>query len=168
MPMTLHGLQEVGLRDWPAWYRGLNPGYFVDSRDGPGSGRSISLRGSQRGGPRLRRDERVGHAGERRPAVAKGEELGDEILRKLKGLEKEKEREKERDIIAKSKMEHEREKVRKTVVAEDNAAAVERAAASNTLRWEDDDSEDEELERVEEKKKKMDISAEGSRKLVDV
>lgn len=169
--MTLHGLQEVGLRDWPTWYRGLNPGYFADSRDGPGIGRGVDLRGSQRVGSRPRREERakrVGPGGERRSAVAKGEELGDEILRKLKGKEKGKEREREREIIAKSKMEHEKEKMRKTALAGDNAVAVQRTAISNTLRWEDDDSETEELERGEEEKKKKNSSAEGSRKLVDV
>ena len=29
MPMTLLGLQVVGLNDWPAWYRPLNSGYFA-------------------------------------------------------------------------------------------------------------------------------------------
>jgi hypothetical protein len=27
--MTLSGLRAVGLPDWPAWYRALNPGYFA-------------------------------------------------------------------------------------------------------------------------------------------
>lgn len=31
MPMTLSGLRAVGLHDWPAWYRALNPGYFAGS-----------------------------------------------------------------------------------------------------------------------------------------
>ncbi|KAL3420809.1 Tubulin-specific chaperone E [Phlyctema vagabunda] len=30
MPMTLSGLREAGLNDWPVWYRNLNPGYFHD------------------------------------------------------------------------------------------------------------------------------------------
>lgn len=29
MPMTHAGLAEIGLSDWPLWYRGLNPGYFA-------------------------------------------------------------------------------------------------------------------------------------------
>jgi hypothetical protein len=29
MPMTLLGLQVVGLNDWPAWYRPMNPSYFA-------------------------------------------------------------------------------------------------------------------------------------------
>ncbi|RDW71918.1 hypothetical protein BP5796_07952 [Coleophoma crateriformis] len=28
MPLTISGLRDVGLTDWPAWYRNQNPGYF--------------------------------------------------------------------------------------------------------------------------------------------
>ncbi|KAH9218385.1 hypothetical protein DL95DRAFT_489437 [Leptodontidium sp. 2 PMI_412] len=29
MPMSTSGLQEVGLSDWPLWFRRMNPGYFA-------------------------------------------------------------------------------------------------------------------------------------------
>ena len=29
MPLSLHELQEIGLNDWPAWFRSLNSGYFA-------------------------------------------------------------------------------------------------------------------------------------------
>lgn len=40
MPMTLMGLYEVGLRDWPGWYRRMDPGVFVgEGLGGSGVGR---------------------------------------------------------------------------------------------------------------------------------
>ena len=35
MPMTTTGLQEVGLADWPAWFRALNSGYFAAEDQAP-------------------------------------------------------------------------------------------------------------------------------------
>ncbi|PBP22553.1 CAP-Gly domain-containing protein [Diplocarpon rosae] len=37
MPMSSSGLQEVGLGDWPLWFRRLNPGYFASESLHPNS-----------------------------------------------------------------------------------------------------------------------------------
>ncbi|CAL3963619.1 unnamed protein product [Diplocarpon coronariae] len=37
MPMSTSGLQEVGLGDWPLWFRRLNPGYFAAENSHPTS-----------------------------------------------------------------------------------------------------------------------------------
>ncbi len=41
MPMTLPGLAEIGLSDWPAWYRGLNPGFFVGETGARGGSNGV-------------------------------------------------------------------------------------------------------------------------------
>jgi len=179
MPMTLHALQEVGLRDWPSWYRGLNPGYFVDSREGagevgrgsgPGLTRAFGLRGGrERGVARAAKRERL----ERKVAgTGEGDELGDQILKVLKGMNKErvKVRERDREINLNGKMEHEqKEKERKLAITEGNAAAIERAASKSVLRWEDDEIEVEEMKKLEEKNKIVeDTAGDVGRKLVDI
>ncbi|KAF4632544.1 hypothetical protein G7Y89_g5575 [Cudoniella acicularis] len=76
MPMTLHGLQEVGLSDWPAWYRGQNPGFFA----------AESSAGMIRRGKRVVRDQERGK-------VLRSEELGEQIIRRLRNLEASKSKE---------------------------------------------------------------------------
>ena len=52
MPMTLTGLQEIGLGDWPAWFRALNPGFFVNLNGniGMGSNGNRGMNGRMNGG----------------------------------------------------------------------------------------------------------------------
>ena len=44
MPMTLPGLRAIGLSDWPAWHRALNPGYFASASQNKGA-RSVACAG---------------------------------------------------------------------------------------------------------------------------
>ncbi|PVH74756.1 hypothetical protein DL98DRAFT_603342 [Cadophora sp. DSE1049] len=51
MPMSTSGLQELGLADWPVWFRRMNPGYFaaevVNSNSGSNLGRTKGRRGAK-------------------------------------------------------------------------------------------------------------------------
>ncbi|CZR62051.1 uncharacterized protein PAC_11948 [Phialocephala subalpina] len=156
MPMTLQGLQEVGLADWPAWYRKLNPGYFVNEAQGPGTstGRGSGARtractaggghggaccGALHGG---RSERRVaGNRGviERGIKYSKSEELGEQIIARLRGMAKD----------------------GKANAGEKGNVMIERAAARDTKNWEDEneDSDDcasePEVQHVEEVKGKL-------------
>ncbi|KAG9232922.1 hypothetical protein BJ875DRAFT_62862 [Amylocarpus encephaloides] len=68
MPMTLHGLQQLGLRDWPEWYRKRNPGCFVNDSSVGGRGRRGALSETD-----VRCREKM--------------EVGEQIVRKLRSLE---------------------------------------------------------------------------------
>ena len=136
--MTIHGLHEVGLQDWPEWFRKENPGYFVsDVRGGRigkvrrvagnvaggvgvcgslhhvGSGRSERLRGNGRAVVRERVSGRV----------LKGEELGEQIIARLRGMSKEGKAAGEKAIGG-------------------GTAKIERAAARDTKDWEDESEEE--------------------------
>ena len=136
MPMTINGLAEVGLSDWPSWYRSLNPGFFIS--------------GTERIGGRLTLRNRNLHArAERRLAgensnkgklVGKKDEesmLGEEIVERLRALAREQEREKRgvkgRGQVLAPQLE-EKEKKNVTVM-------FEKAAVKEARRWEDE-SED--------------------------
>jgi len=164
MPMTLHGLQEVGLMDWPAWYRSLNPSYFVSetqgfkagiggARIGRREGRGCSLQAigvatnakinagkpeKLRGGSRtIVRERSMGR-------VLRSEELGEQIIARLKSMEKE----------------------GKGQVGEKGVSAsllIERASARDTKNWEDESESDEEDEGEEDSEE---VKTQG--KLVDV
>jgi hypothetical protein len=146
MPMTTHGLAEVGLADWPAWYRALNPGYFVDqgrvnqTRIGKARGRGcvhgVGAGGccsARENGKRLRTPGRGrvgGGQGQRVPRS--GDELGEQIVARLKGMEREREKVNEN---TKERMAAESE-------GKNSAnATIERAAARDAKDWEDEDSE---------------------------
>ncbi|KAF8865469.1 hypothetical protein BDZ45DRAFT_796309 [Acephala macrosclerotiorum] len=130
MPMTLQGLQEVGLADWPAWYRKLNPGYFVNEDQAPGAstsrGSGARTRACAAGGGHGGRSERrvAGTRGvrERGMRFSKSEELGEQIIARLRGMVKE----------------------GKTSTREKGNVMIESAAARDTKNWEDesDDSDD--------------------------
>ena len=77
MPKIIAGLQEVGLADWPAWFRTLNPGYFVSEPQpstspiqathcvkGGCTRASYCRERSQNGGGRERKDRRDLYGGE--------------------------------------------------------------------------------------------------------
>lgn len=144
--MTTHGVAEVGLADWPAWYRALNPGYFVDQGranqtrigkargrgcvHGVGAGGCCSARGN---GKTLRTPGRGrvgGGQGQRVPRS--GDELGEQIVVRLKGMEREREKV--------------NENTKERIAAESEGkngdnATIERAAARDAKDWEDEDSE---------------------------
>ncbi|KUJ07932.1 uncharacterized protein LY89DRAFT_742231 [Mollisia scopiformis] len=142
MPMTLQGLQEVGLADWPAWYRKLNPGYFINevqaSAPGLTGGRSRTracAAGGGHGGACC--GVLHGRKGERRVGgpsrglrergagrVSKTEELGEQIIARLRGMARE----------------------GNTIAGEKGNIMVERAAARDTKNWEDESSDDSEAE----------------------
>ena len=164
MPMTIQGLQEIGLRDWPRWYRHLNPGYFADqtTRDRiQGRGKPVKGTAGERNveikcakarcgstlcqgtkssslGVRIGKDkvaESLRDLGndldklavvvdDREKGSGQSEELGDHILKRLRGLENGK-----RPIAAAKK-----EACSNT--------AIERAATKDARKWEDDESED--------------------------
>jgi hypothetical protein len=141
--MTLHGLQDVGLSDWPIWFRMENPGYFVsDSRGGGvpgqvGRGRRVAgnagaccgnLRVVNAGGAtgeRLRDHKRVAVRERASGRVLKSEELGEQIIARLRRMSK------EGEVIG--------EKV--VGGGGGGNAMIEKAAARDTMRWEDE-SED--------------------------
>jgi len=132
MPTTMHGLSEVGLAEWPAWYRSLNPGYFVDqdraqqTRLTKGRGRSCvhgaggccSARGN---GETLRIGGWNARVGGRR-GPRSGEEVAEQIVARLRGMERErgqvKESVKEREValIAESEKSSANATIERTVV----------------------------------------------------
>jgi hypothetical protein len=144
MPMTIHGLHEVGLQDWPVWFRKENPGYFVSDAKGTGApariGRARRVLGSGagavacygnvdavagsragrlRGGGRVTVRERVSGR------VLKSEELGEQIIPRLRGMSK------EGKVVGE-----------KAVGAQGGNAKIERAAARDTRNWEDESEEE--------------------------
>jgi hypothetical protein len=148
MPMTLHGLQEVGLPDWPMWFRKENPGYFVsDARGGGISGRVGRARriiGDSAGllsaccgslhavngvcggkGGSLRGNGKVAVRERSSGKVLKGEELGEQIIARLRDMSK------EGRVVGEKTM---------TGRGAGNGI-IERAAARDTKNWEDE-SED--------------------------
>jgi hypothetical protein len=144
MPLSLAGLIEVGLRDWPSWYRAFNPGYFVDS----------SIGFTQHNPHRARLGRRVISAGAggvgRRGAV--DVELGEEIIERLRRMERERAVEKERSVRESEVEEDEKRKEARKRIAEERRAreegsvrgmAVQREVEKGARRWADDDSEDE-------------------------
>jgi hypothetical protein len=158
MPMTVHGLQEVGLSDWPIWFRKENPGFFVsDARGGgvPGRiGRSRRVLGGGTGGvgaccgslqpvngvrsERLRGGGRVTVRERDSGRVLKSEELGEQIIARLRGMSK------EGKVVGE-----------KAVVGHGGTAKIERAAARDTRNWEDEsegEAEGDEIDGEEEAK----------------
>lgn len=181
MPTSLHGLKEVGLVDWPDWFRKQNPGYFLsDARsgrggNGSGGGPSSRLnRGRKHGdhggdccGPVQThlvnggRGERVrvnGSATVReRESVRfiRNEELGEQIVARLRAMSK------EGKVV--------REKVVAGANRGEGTEMVERATKKDTRKWEDDEGEDESEEEIVEavaEEKGHRVATNG--KLVDV
>lgn len=173
MPMTLPGIQAVGLNDWPSWYRRLNPDYFASSTIVLNNGsESRSARvGRQAGGSR--RDEingvnrraltkkgagnarqravRGGGTGHRHIVTEKNEELGEQIIARLRGMSK--------DVRARGEG-----------VKEKNRGVAERAVKGGTQDWEGSESGSDEDEERNEKKTKEEVLkvTDVERKLVDV
>ena len=174
MPTSQHGLKEVGLSDWPEWFRKQNPGYFVsDVRSGRGGGltsrdhRKKHEHGCDCGvgqgqvhahggrGERVRSSRRVTVRERESGRVVRSEELGEKTVAKLRAMVKEKE---------------EREKQGEKVVAATGvgSAIIERGTKKDTRKWEDDseDESEEDVEvQIEEKAQKVVVT---SGKLVDV
>lgn len=154
MPITISLLQDVGLNDWPSWYRELNPGYFVSeimvaARQNRGGNRRMRggmssqhvhgatccpNHGGMNAGPvyggkaeRLRTGNRVVVKERATGRVMKSEELGEQIIARLRNMEKE--------ANAKAKAEKEREKI-------SGNAVIERTQARDARRWEDESESD--------------------------
>ena len=133
MPMTLSGLAEIGLSDWPAWYRSLNPGFFVSSVERIGGRLTLRNRNLH-----ARAERRLAPSENKVKTIKKKEEegstLGEQIIERLKGMEKEKEKEKVgvkgRGQVLAPKLEG-KEKNNASVM-------VERAAVRDARRWEDE------------------------------
>lgn len=173
MPMTFSGLEEVGLPDWPAWYREMNPGYFVSESMGSfspkGVGRNRRARGLTNGAgnagccgsngnragagagvakaERLRGGTRVTVKDKATGRVMKSEELGEQIIARLKCME--------RDARVKKEKEQEKGPVSSSVL-------IDRATARDTRKWEDESEtageeevEESEIEEVEKKEGKL-------------
>ncbi len=170
MPMTVRGLEEVGLPDWPSWFRKQNPGYFVSDSRGSGApacnGRAKRILGNGAGRPgvccdslhsvngvcggrreRLRGNGQVTGREKATGRILKNEELGEQIIARLRTISK------EGTVISE-----------KAVGAQGGNAKIERAAARDTKAWEDESEGDvEDGELGNEKAKQV---AQG--KLVDV
>jgi hypothetical protein len=142
--MTIHGLHEVGLQDWPVWFRKENPGYFVGDAKGTGApariGRARRVLGSGAGAVacygnvdavagsragRLREGGRVTVRERVSGRVLKSEKLGEQIIPRLRGMSKE------------GKVVRE-----KAVGAQGGNAKIEKAAARDTRNWEDESEEE--------------------------
>lgn len=166
MPMTIHGLHEVGLQDWPVWFRKENPGYFVSDARGAGAsariGRARRVLGNGVGtgaccGPahavggraeRLRGGGRVTVREIDSGRVLKSEELGEQVIARLRGMSK------EGKVVGE-----------KSMGTPGGSAKLERAAARDTRNWEDESeegAEEDETDRDEEVKSLV------HEKLVDV
>lgn len=147
MPMTLQGLQEVGLVDWPSWYRRLNPGYFANEVQAAGkksrtracaagAGHGGACCGSLHGGTSERRVGGHSRGPKERGAAraSKTDELGQQIIARLRGMS--------REVLASA--------------GEKGNVMIEKAAARVTRNWEDEsnDSTDgtAEVQQVEETK----------------
>jgi hypothetical protein len=162
--MTLSSLQEIGLTDWPTWYRTLNPGNFAAEnmqrtissrrvRDRPCAGSGCcgvnghsgeSSNSRLRGCPRIR--GQPGHDRLRREDAG----IGEEILKRLRALSKEGKKSASKNLAEKEVS---------------NNLLLERAAIRETSRWEDESEASEIDEKVEIEEKK----AKGVKeKLVDV
>ena len=139
--MTIPGLQEVGLGDWPTWYRSLNSGYFVsesmkrrkerlnrevmrqtnrmieEERSAPG------LQGTGGGrGERLRANRRP------RAPLVKRQDLGEQIIARLRGMSGALKVEQVEKMVA----------ARKAAGLNTPSALIERAAARDTKDWEEE------------------------------
>lgn len=152
MPMTLQGLQEVGLADWPSWYRRLNPGYFVNDVQAignrtrtrvcaAGAGQGGACCGSLHGGNLERKVG--GHSrGLRERGAGKGsktQDLGEQVIARLRSMAR-----------------------KGSSAREKRNVMIEKAAAKVTRTWEDesDNSNDGndgnvEVQQVEETKAKL-------------
>ncbi|KAH8652792.1 hypothetical protein BGZ60DRAFT_568983 [Tricladium varicosporioides] len=119
MPMTLPGLREVGLSNWPGWWKKMNSGFFNS-----GSGTVCS-------GGKGRKIAPKGIAGGR---MTRSEDLRERIIRQLRTLETEK------SLKERQPKEKGRVKGRGVVRAPENAG-VSTEAVVGRRGWEDDDSE---------------------------
>jgi hypothetical protein len=155
MPMTVRGLEEVGLPDWPSWFRKQNPEYFVSDSRGAGAptcnerAKRVLVNGTGRLGvccgslhgvsgvcgvrsERLRGNGRVTVREKANSRILKSEELGEQIVARLKNISKE-------EMVVGEK----------AVGAQGGNAKIERAAARDTKAWEDESEgevEDDEIE----------------------
>jgi hypothetical protein len=142
--MNLPALQNVGLTDWPAWYRKMNPGYFVDETSCQQIAKLQGGRGGGNGVEGILRDPmNVGGMGKEEIAgrVLRSDELREQIVARLGSMSKEL---KEVNIFT-------------------TKAMIEMAAAGHTRGWEDEsetlDAEEKDEAGEEEvcKKKLLDV-----------
>ncbi|CZS90824.1 uncharacterized protein RCO7_06705 [Rhynchosporium graminicola] len=160
MPMSTSGLSEVGLSDWPLWFRRMNPGYFAAQN---ANLNGVVNAGRVAGGARGRRGARsagcthgggsggaccgvlhgagAGAGRERgrgeRPLGVPREKAGGRVFKSEELGEK---------IIARLKGMTKKHAVKEKVVEKaserlSNASLVERAAARETREWEDENDE---------------------------
>lgn len=156
--MTLHGLQGVGLSDWPNWFRKQNPGYFDSDVRGDGIsgrvGRTRRVAGNGVGLPAaccgslhavngicggrvegLRGNIQAAVRERGSGRILEAGELGEQIIARLRGMSK-------------------GGKVDDEMVAAGHGGAnamIERKAARDTKNWEDEsenEADDNETDRV--------------------
>ncbi|KAG0649990.1 hypothetical protein D0Z07_3977 [Hyphodiscus hymeniophilus] len=138
MPLTLSGLEGIGLADWPAWFRSLNPGFFVSHSTQLKThlgrrikGRICSGRKACRGegcsddqtlGTTHVRAERLRNAGK---GEGRKEEVAEQVLARLRGEK------------VKEEMKGQKNQVSGSVI-------MERASMKDARNWEDESSETDE------------------------
>lgn len=162
--MTLPGLHAVGLQDWPTWYRAANPDYFASSDDnsqpiaqwpragacaggsccGPAASNMVL---AQKGVQELRNPGQNGTVLGERERGAKTQRLGQQVLKKLRGMHREDVRHVESE---------KRGRISRNVI-------LERAAVKDTMAWEQERGSDAGVEDAVEKK-----GAVTKEKLVDI
>jgi hypothetical protein len=152
--MTLQGVHEIGLADWPGWYRRANAACFVSDDAPTGRGRRGGVSEPEREHIRLSEwDERVERERERLREVGRErlvgamreEEIGEGVLRRLRGLEY---KNRGRDSVRSVPMD--RVKGRGQVKALVGVRGIDDSVAKREIgRWADDVDSDVESDRIE-------------------
>lgn len=161
MPMNLPGLQEVGHTDWPAWYRALNPGYFVSEAP---QNTTVTAR-SGRGRIRAEHDRDCCGRDPVEKAIVKGTSAGKFVV-KEKATGRVFRREELGERIVKQLREMSREGKR-SEKALNGGGMAEKAVGGGTRRWEEESDEDG-RDRSDEDEQEEEKAAEKQGKLVDV
>ena len=153
MPLTRAGLQEVGLADWPAWFRAMNPGYFA-AEPQPSALRtqgSHLMKGGNLGTGFL---GRVSGSGRGREPKQQGQQAGQE-----------KEKELGRQILERSRYLRKKDAGHKSEMTKScQSILLDRAQDKDTKDWEDEGSSTEVEEIALEEQKRVPTEE----KLVDV
>jgi hypothetical protein len=140
--MTLHGLQGIGLDDWPAWYRKVNPGYFA----GEATRNVIAGKGEKGGRERFK--------GKALLEQGKRQELVEQTMARLRSMPK------ELRPIPKRRLQIEEE------ISE--SAKIERATLRDVRSWEEESSEEDGNTEKEQLSGDQELSKDIKRMLVDI
>jgi len=143
MPLSITGLSEVGLQDWPVWFRTLNPGFFIQGIKGGRLQRPVNYPAST-----SISSGNVGRIGQAELRLGKKEEsLGEQIVERLRSMEREKERARDGREGVKGRgsvqapRANGREREEKRAKSLNVSVAVERAAVRDARRWEEESEE---------------------------